>query len=641
MAGKIIGIDLGTTNSCVSIIDGGDPVVVPNPEGSRTTPSVVAFTEDGDRLVGQIAKRQAVTNPDNTLYAIKRLIGRRYEDAEVSKALKSAPYTIVEADNGDAWVEAVGEMYAPPQVSAMVLEAIKKIAEDYIGETVERAVITVPAYFNDSQRQATKDAGRIAGLEVLRIINEPTAAALAYGTDTGNDGRVAVFDLGGGTFDVSILEMADGVFEVKSTSGDTFLGGEDFDQRLIDHCLEQFQNETGVDLREDSMALQRLKEAAEKAKHELSSALETTINLPFITVDDSGPKHLRVDLSRGQYEGMVSDLIKRLAGPCEQAIEDAGLSKSDIDDVLLVGGMTRMPKIRQAVTDIFGKAPNTSVNPDEVVAVGASIQGSVLAGDTKDILLLDVTPLSLGIETAGGVFHRLIPRNTTIPCKKKEIYTTALDNQPMVNVHVGQGERDMIDDNKSLARFELTGIPPAPRGMPQIEVTFELDANGILSVTAKDLGTGRKQAVQVTSSSGLSEDVITKMVRDAESHREEDKVRKELVEARNELEGLLYTTERSLDEYGDAIPFEDLMRIREAITRAQDVAKGTSIELIRQAHGTLAEAATTIAEALYAGALGEADDMADGLLDDDGNFDDSAFNTDEFDDFGDEMGDEF
>ncbi len=454
MAGKIIGIDLGTTNSCVSVIDGGDPVVVPNPEGSRTTPSVVAFTEDGDRLVGQIAKRQAVTNPDNTLFAIKRLIGRRFEDEEVQRAKQSSPFRIVEAENGDAWVSAIGEQYAPPQVSAMVLEAIKKIAEDFLGESVDKAVITVPAYFNDSQRQATKDAGRIAGLEVLRIINEPTAAALAYGTDTGNDGRVAVFDLGGGTFDVSILEMADGVFEVKSTAGDTFLGGEDFDQRLIDHCLEQFHTETGIDLREDSMALQRLKEAAEKAKHELSSALETTVNLPFITVDESGPRHLRVDLTRGQYEGMVGDLIKRLAEPCQRAIEDAGLSVGDIDDVLLVGGMTRMPRVRQAVEDIFGKAPNTSVNPDEVVAVGASIQGSVLSGDTKDILLLDVTPLSLGIETAGGVFHRLIPRNTTIPCKKKEIYTTALDNQPMVNVHVAQGERDMIDDNKSLARFE-------------------------------------------------------------------------------------------------------------------------------------------------------------------------------------------
>jgi len=642
MGGKIIGIDLGTTNSCVSILDGGDPVVVPNPEGSRTTPSVVAFTEDGDRLVGQIAKRQAVTNPDNTLYAIKRLIGRRFDDPEVVRALKSSPYKIVEAENGDAWVEAVGEQYAPPQVSAMVLEAIKKIAEDYVGEEVGRAVITVPAYFNDSQRQATKDAGRIAGLEVLRIINEPTAAALAYGTDTGNEGRVAVFDLGGGTFDVSVLEMSDGVFEVKSTHGDTFLGGEDFDQRLIDHCLDAFQNESGVDLREDSMALQRLKEAAEKAKHELSSALETTINLPFITVDDSGPRHLRVDLTRGQYEGMVSDLIKRLAEPCERALEDAGYTTADIDEVLLVGGMTRMPKIRETVAQIFGKPPNTSVNPDEVVAVGAAIQGSVLAGDTKDILLLDVTPLSLGIETAGGVFHRLIPRNTTIPCKKKEVFTTALDNQPMVNVHVGQGEREMIDDNKSLCRFELTGLPPAPRGMPQIEVTFELDANGILNVTAKDLGTGRKQAMRVTSSSGLNEDSIKRMVRDADSHREEDTVREELAEARNELDGLLYTTERSLEEYGDALPFEDLMRIREAIGKSQDVAKGSSLDLIRQAHATLAEAAQAIAEALYAGALGDADDMADGLLDDDGTYNEGGLEpeVDDFDDFGDDADDD-
>jgi len=641
MGGKIIGIDLGTTNSCVSIMDGGDSVVVPNPEGSRTTPSVVAFTEDGDRLVGQIAKRQAVTNPDNTLYANKRLIGRQFSDAEVQRALKTAPYKIVEAENGDAWVEAVGEQFAPPQVSAMILEAIKKIAEDYLGESVERAVITVPAYFNDSQRQATKDAGRIAGLEVLRIINEPTAAALAYGTDSGNEGRLAVFDLGGGTFDVSILEMSDGVFEVKSTHGDTFLGGEDFDQRLIDHCLTQFQEETNVDLRADSMALQRLKEAAEKAKHELSSALETTINLPFITVDESGPRHLRVDLTRGQYEGMVADLIKRLAEPCHKAIEDAGYTQSDIDEVLLVGGMTRMPKVRQTVTEIFGKTPNTSVNPDEVVAVGAAIQGSVLAGDTKDILLLDVTPLSLGIETAGGVFHRLIPRNTTIPCKKKEIFTTALDNQPMVNVHVGQGEREMIDDNKSLCRFELTGLPPAPRGMPQIEVTFELDANGILNVTAKDLGTGRKQAVVVTSGSGLNEDAIKRMVRDSESHREEDSMRKELAEARNELDGLLYTTERSLDEYGDAIPFEDLMRIREAIGKANEVVKGSSIDEIRGAHATLAEAAQTIAEALYAGALGDADEMAEGLIGEDGNYDESGLDDGGFEDFGDEAGDEF
>ena len=634
MGGKIIGIDLGTTNSCVAIID-GDPVVIPNAEGSRTTPSVVAFTEDGDRLVGQIAKRQAVTNPDNTLYAIKRLIGRRFDDAEVQKALKSSPFRITEAENGDAWVSAVDTNYAPSQVSAMVLEAIKKVAEDYIGEMVERAVITVPAYFNDSQRQATKDAGRIAGLEVLRIINEPTAAALAYGLDTGNEGRVAVFDLGGGTFDISILEMSDGVFEVKSTHGDTFLGGEDFDQRLVDYCLEQFKGETGVDLHEDTMALQRLKEAAEKAKHELSSALETTINLPFITVDESGPRHLRVDLTRGQYESMVDDLLKRLRDPCEKAIEDAGLDRADIDEILLVGGMTRMPKVREVVEQIFSKPPNTGINPDEVVAVGAAIQGSVLAGDTKDILLLDVTPLSLGIETAGGVFHRLIPRNTTIPCKKKEIFTTALDNQPMVNVHVAQGEREFIDDNKSLARFELTGLPPAPRGMPQIEVTFELDANGILNVTAKDLGTGRKQAVRVVSSSGLTEDLIKTMIREAESHREEDSMRKELADVRNELDGLLYTTERSLDEYGDAIPFEELMRIREAISKSQAVMKGSNIDAIRAAHAELAEAAQTIAEALYAGAMEDADELADSMLND------GFGEDDDFDDFGDDGDDDF
>jgi len=633
MGGKIIGIDLGTTNSCVAIID-GDPVVIPNAEGSRTTPSVVAFTEDGDRLVGQIAKRQAVTNPDNTLYAIKRLIGRRFDNAEVQKAVKTSPFLITEAENGDAWVGAVEQTYAPSQVSAMVLEAIKKVAEDYIGEMVDRAVLTVPAYFNDSQRQATKDAGRIAGLEVLRIINEPTAAALAYGLDTGKEGCVAVFDLGGGTFDISILEMADGVFEVKSTHGDTFLGGEDFDQRLVDYCLEQFQSETGVDLQEDTMALQRLKEAAEKAKHELSSALETTINLPFITVDESGPRHLRVDLTRGQYESMVDDLLKRLRDPCEKAIEDAGVDRSQIDEILLVGGMTRMPKVKEVVEQIFGKPPNTSVNPDEVVAVGAGIQGSVLAGDTKDILLLDVTPLSLGIETAGGVFHRLIPRNTTIPCKKKEIFTTALDNQPMVNVHVAQGEREMIDDNKSLSRFELTGLPPAPRGMPQIEVTFELDANGILNVTAKDLGTGRKQAVRVVSSSGLSEDLIKTMIREAESHREEDDLRKELADVKNELDGLLYTTERSLDEYGDAIPFEELMRIREAISKSQGVMKGSNIDAIRAAHAELAEAAQTIAEALYAGAMEDADEMADSVLA-------GGFGEGEFDDFGDEPDDEF
>ncbi len=617
MAGKIIGIDLGTTNSCVAVIESGDAVVIPNSEGSRTTPSVVAFTEEGDRLVGQIAKRQAVTNPDNTLFAIKRLIGRRFGDDEVKKAIETSPFRIVAAENGDAWVEGGGKPLSPPKVSAIVLEQIKKTAEDYLGETVERAIITVPAYFNDSQRQATKDGGRIAGLEVLRIINEPTAAALAYGVDTGSEGRIVVFDLGGGTFDVSILELHDGVFEVKSTSGDTFLGGEDFDQVLIDHCLKEFQDDTGTNLRDDTMALQRLKEAAEKAKHELSSALETTVNLPFITVDEQGPRHLKVDLSRGQFEGMVGSLIDRLRHPCEVALSDAGLAAGDLDDVLLVGGMTRMPKVREFVTEFFGRPPNTNVNPDEVVAVGAAVQGSVLAGDTKDVLLLDVTPLSLGIETAGGVFQVMIGRNTTIPTKKAEIFTTALDNQPMVNVHVGQGEREMIDDNKSLARFELTGIPPAPRGMPQIEVSFELDANGILHVAAKDLGTGRKQQVRVVSNSGLGEDDIKAMIREADQHREEDRVRKEVAEARNELDGLLYTTERSLDEYGDAIPFEDLMAIREAITKAQSALKTGLLEPIRKAHEELAAAAQTIAEALYAGAMAEADQMADDMLEDD------------------------
>ncbi len=622
MAGKIIGIDLGTTNSCVAIVEGGEPVVIPNSEGSRTTPSVVAFTEEGDRLVGQIAKRQAVTNPDNTLYAIKRLIGRRFDDAEVQKAVSNSPFRILQAENDDAWVEVAGKPLSPPQVSAIILEQIKKTAEDYTGDTVDRAIITVPAYFNDAQRQATKDAGRIAGLEVLRIINEPTAAALAYGLSGDKEERIAVFDLGGGTFDISILELSDGVFEVKSTSGDTFLGGEDFDQRLIDHCLSVFKEDTGIDLREDTMALQRLKEAAEKAKHELSSTLETTLNLPFITVDESGPRHLKVDLTRGQFESMVADLIERLRAPCQQAMDDAGCTGDTLDEILLVGGMTRMPKVREAVASFFGKPPNTSVNPDEVVAVGAAVQGSVLAGETKDILLLDVTPLTLGIETAGGVFQPMIGRNTTIPCKKQEIFTTALDNQPMVNVHVAQGEREMVDDNKSLARFELTGIPPAPRGMPQIELTFELDANGILNVAAKDLGTGRKQAVRVVSNSGLGEDDIKRMIREAESHREEDRIRKDLAEAKNELDGLLYTTERSLDEFGDAIAFEDLMAIREAISRAQGAAKTSNLEDVRAAHADLATNAQTIAEALYGAAMEHADEMADSILDDDDAFDD-------------------
>ncbi len=622
MAGKIIGIDLGTTNSCVAIVEGGEPVVIPNSEGSRTTPSVVAFTEEGDRLVGQIAKRQAVTNPENTLFAIKRLIGRRFDEEQVQRASETSPFTIMAAENEDAWVEVAGKPLSPPQVSAIILEQIKKTAEDYTGDVIDRAIITVPAYFNDAQRQATKDAGRIAGLEVLRIINEPTAAALAYGLTTNKDERIAVFDLGGGTFDISVLELSDGVFEVKSTAGDTYLGGEDFDQRLMDHCLNDFKEDTGIDLREDTMALQRLKEAAEKAKHELSSALETTINLPFITVDESGPRHLKVELSRGQFEAMVGDLITNLREPCQRALDDAGLQPGDIQEVLLVGGMTRMPKVREMVAEFFGKPPNTSVNPDEVVAVGAAVQGSVLAGDTKDVLLLDVTPLTLGIETAGGVFQPMIGRNTTIPCKKAEIFTTALDNQPMVNVHVAQGEREMVDDNKSLARFELTGLPPAPRGLPQIEVTFELDANGILNVVAKDLGTGRKQTVRVVSNSGLSEDEIKRMIRESEQHREDDRVRKDLAEARNELDGLLYTTERSLDEYGDAIPFEELMAIRESISRAQTALKTNTLDAIRRAHGELSESAQTIAEALYAGALDAADGMAESILDDDDAFDD-------------------
>ena len=615
---KTIGIDLGTTNSCVAVIEGSEPMVIPNAEGSRTTPSVVAFTDDGDRLVGQIARRQAVSNPDNTLFAIKRLIGRRFEDEEVQRMIETVPFEIVPTDNGDAWVKIAATQYSPAQISAIILEKMKATAEEYLGETVTKAIITVPAHFDDSQRNATKDAGRIAGLDVLRIINEPTAAALAYGNDPGQATRIAIFDLGGGTFDISILDLNSGVYEVRATNGDTFLGGEDFDLRIMDHCLSQFQGETGVDLRQDAMALQRLKEASEKAKKELSSVAQTEINLPFITVDEEGPKHLKVVLSRDLFEELVSDLIDRLASPCTDAMQDAGIKPGEIDEVLLVGGMTRMPRVRTRVEEIFGKTANADINPDEVVAVGAAIQGSVLAGETKDILLLDVTPLSLGIETAGGTYTKLIERNTTIPCKRSEIFTTAQDNQPFVRVHVLQGERKMASDNKSLATFELTGIPPAPRGMPKIEVVFDLDANGIVNVSAKDMGTGRKQAVVVEGASGLSEREVNEMVREAETYREEDRMRRELADEKTQLEGLLYTTERSLEQFGEQLPFDDLMAIREGITAAQAAVESNSLREIKTCHTALADAARKLAEVLYMEAQSAAmDSVDDDMLSDD------------------------
>lgn len=598
--GVVIGIDLGTTNSCVSIIEGGEPVVIPNSEGSRTTPSMVAFTASGERLVGQVSKRQAVTNPDRTLFAVKRLIGRKYDSPEVSRFEEHAPYRVVAAPNGDAWVQVGDKTYSPQQISALVLEKMKQTAEDYLGEEVKQAIVTVPAYFNDSQRQATKDAGRIAGLEVLRIINEPTAAALAYGLAKKKNERIAVFDLGGGTFDVSILEIGDGVFEVKSTNGDTFLGGEDFDQRIIDFLVAEFKAQTNIDLRQDRMALQRLKEAAEKAKHELSSSVETEINLPFITADATGPKHLSLTLTRSKLESIVDDLIERLAEPCHRAVADSGFSVGQLNTVILVGGMTRMPRVQEKVKEIFKRDPNRSINPDEVVAVGAGIQGSVLKGEVKDILLLDVTPLSLGIETAGGTFTRLIDRNTTIPTRKGQIFTTALDNQPMVSVHVLQGEREMAADNKTLARFELHDIPPAPRGVPQIEVIFDIDANGIVHVSAKDKGTGRIQTVEVTASSGLNEEEIQRMVRDAESHKEEDRIKKEIADLRNDLEGLIYTAEKSYHQFASKFTPQDARVIERALDEAKEAALMGKLDGMNRAKDNLTAASYKLADVLYA-----------------------------------------
>jgi len=597
---KVIGIDLGTTNSCVAIMEGGEPVVIANAEGSRTTPSMVAFTDSGERPVGQQAKRQAVTNPENTLFSIKRLIGRKFETEAVQRDIAISPFKIVKADNGDAWVEVRGKQYSPPEISAMVLQKMKKTAEDYLGETVTDAVITVPAYFDDSQRQATKDAGKIAGLNVLRIINEPTAAALAYGLDKKKDEKIAVFDLGGGTFDISILELGEGVFEVKSTNGDTFLGGEDFDQKVIDWIADEFKKDQGIDLRSDKMALQRLKEAAEKAKCELSTSLETDINLPFITADATGPKHLTLKLTRAKLESLCADLIDRLEGPCRTALKDAGLSPSEVDEVILVGGMTRMPIVQKKVQDIFGKAPNRGVNPDEVVAIGAAIQGGVLRGDVKDVLLLDVTPLSLGIETLGGVMTKLIDKNTTIPCRKSQVFSTAADNQPAVTIHVLQGERDMASDNKTLGNFELTGIPPAPRGVPQIEVTFDIDANGIVHVSAKDLGTGKEQSIRITASSGLSKEEIDKMVRDAEAHAADDKQKREIIEARNHADSLIYSTEKSLKEFGDKIDAGEKQKIESGVAALKKAMEGNDPAAIKTASDELTQASHKLAEAVYA-----------------------------------------
>ena len=597
--GKVIGIDLGTTNSCVAIMSGGDPVVIANAEGARTTPSIVGITEKAERLVGQIAKRQAITNPENTIFSVKRLMGRKFKSREVQEAMKRLPYKVVEADNGDAHVIIRGKTYSPPEVSAMILQKMRQTTEDYLGEKVTEAVVTVPAYFDDSQRQATKDAGQIAGLNVLRIINEPTAASLAYGLDKKKDERIAVYDLGGGTFDVSVLEIGEGVFEVKSTNGDTYLGGDDFDQRIMDWLVDEFKKDQGIDLKKDRMALQRLKEAAERAKIELSSSPETEINLPFITADASGPKHMVIKLSRAKLEQLVDDLIQRTIEPCRKALSDAGVTAKDIQEVVLVGGMTRMPKVIQIVKEFFGKEPHRGVNPDEVVAIGAGVQGGVLKGEVKDVLLLDVTPLSLGIETLGGVFTKLIERNTTVPTKKSQVFSTAADNQTAVTIRVFQGEREMANDNKLLGQFDLVGIPPAPRGMPQVEVTFDIDANGIVHVSAKDLATQKEQSIKITASSGLSKEEVEKLVKDAAAHTEDDKKRRKLAEAKNQADNLIYQTEKNLTEYGDKVDAEEKTKIQDAVAALKKALEGTEPDAIESATQTLMTASHKLAEEMY------------------------------------------